>query len=67
MKDLGLEVEGQNGKRLIRLRDKDELLRVLAELRERNVKFKEFNVHRSDLEEVFLRLTGEKLQGGVAA
>jgi ABC-2 type transport system ATP-binding protein len=67
MKGLGLEVEGNNGKRLIRLRDKDELLRVLAGLKERNVKFKEFNVHRSDLEEVFLKLTGEKLQGGAAA
>jgi ABC-2 type transport system ATP-binding protein len=67
MKDLGLEVEGSNGKKLIRLRDKDELLRVLGELQARNVKFHEFNVHRSDLEEVFLKLTGEKLQGGVAA
>ncbi len=45
----------------IKIRDKDELLRVLQELKDHDIKFKEVNVRRSNLEEVFLKLTGEKL------
>jgi len=48
----------------IRLKDKDELLRVLQELKDHNIKFKEVNVRRANLEEVFLKLTGEKLVEG---
>jgi ABC-2 type transport system ATP-binding protein len=50
----------------IKLNDKDELLRILQELKDHDVKFKEVNVRRSNLEEVFLRLTGEKLAEGGA-
>jgi len=48
----------------IKIKDKDELLRVLQELRDHDVKFKEVNVRRANLEEVFLKLTGEKLAEG---
>jgi ABC-2 type transport system ATP-binding protein len=45
----------------IKIKDHDELLRVLQELKDHDVKFKEVNVRRSNLEEVFLKLTGEIL------
>jgi len=48
----------------LKIKDKDELLRVLQELKDHDIRFKEFNVRRSNLEEVFLRLTGEKLAVG---
>jgi ABC-2 type transport system ATP-binding protein len=48
----------------IKIRDKDELLRVLQELHDHDIKFKEVNVKRTNLEEVFLKLTGEKLAEG---
>ena len=48
----------------IKLKDKDELLSVLQELKDHDIKFKEVNVRRSNLEEVFLKLTGEKLAEG---
>jgi len=48
----------------IKIKDKDELLRVLQELKDHDIKFKEVNVRRSNLEEVFLKLTGEKLAEG---
>jgi len=48
----------------IKIKDKDELLRVLQELKDHDVRFKEVNVRRSNLEEVFLKLTGEKLAEG---
>ena len=48
----------------LKIKDKDELLRVLQELHDHDIKFKEVNVRRSNLEEVFLKLTGEKLADG---
>jgi ABC-2 type transport system ATP-binding protein len=48
----------------LKIKDKDELLRVLQELKDHDIKFKEVNVRRSNLEEVFLKLTGEKLAEG---
>jgi ABC-2 type transport system ATP-binding protein len=50
----------------IRLKNKDELLHVLQELKDHDIRFKEVNVRRANLEEVFLRLTGEKLADGGA-
>jgi ABC-2 type transport system ATP-binding protein len=50
----------------IRLKNKDELLHVLQELKDHEIRFKEVNVRRANLEEVFLKLTGEKLAGGEA-
>jgi ABC-2 type transport system ATP-binding protein len=60
--ELGVAAEGLGDDRCLTLKDKDGLLRVLEELRKRNVKFTEFNVRRADLEEVFLKLTGERLE-----
>jgi len=48
----------------IKIKDKDELLRALQELHDHDIKFKEVNVKRTNLEEVFLKLTGEKLAEG---
>jgi ABC-2 type transport system ATP-binding protein len=50
----------------VRLKDKDELLHVLQELKDHDIRFKEVNVRRANLEEVFLKLTGEKLADGEA-
>jgi len=50
----------------VKIKDHGELLRVLQEFKEHAVRFKEVNVRRSNLEEVFLRLTGEKLAEGEA-
>jgi ABC-2 type transport system ATP-binding protein len=47
-----------------KIKDKDELLRVLQELKDHDIMFKEVNVRRSNLEEVFLKLTGEVLADG---
>ncbi len=51
-----------NGQVSIKISDKDELLGILEILKGAGVKYKGINVRRSNLEEVFLKLTGESLK-----
>jgi ABC-2 type transport system ATP-binding protein len=62
--DLGLSSDAHEGARCIGLKDKEGLLRVLGEIQARKLEYKEFSVRRPSLEEVFLALTGERLEGG---
>jgi ABC-2 type transport system ATP-binding protein len=47
----------------INIKDKDDLVNILEKLKERKIQYKEINVRRSNLEEVFLKLAGEQLRG----
>jgi ABC-2 type transport system ATP-binding protein len=47
----------------INIRENNELVELLDNLKLRKLKYKEINVRRSNLEEVFLKLTGETLRG----
>lgn len=48
----------------VNIQDKEELVDLLDKLRDSKTKYKEINVRRSNLEEVFLKLSGVKLRGG---
>jgi ABC-2 type transport system ATP-binding protein len=67
LKDMGHDIaKGKNGDIDIHLDDKDQLVEVLTRLKVEDGRYKEVNVRRANLEEVFLRLTGEDLRGGDA-
>jgi len=53
--------KGKNGCVVTPVSGKEELLELLRRLQEAGAEFKEFDVRRSNLEEVFLKLTGEML------
>ena len=48
----------------INIDSNEELVQLLDKLRDSDIKYKEINVRRSNLEEVFLKLSGVKLRGG---
>lgn len=54
---------GKNGCVVTPVSGKEQLLELLRRLQESKAEFKEFDVRRSNLEEVFLKLTGERLGG----
>jgi ABC-2 type transport system ATP-binding protein len=63
--DLGYKkIKRKNHDLSISIKNKDELVELLAKLKDSQAKYKEINVRRSNLEEVFLKLSGVKLQGG---
>ena len=53
--------KGKNGCVVTPVSGKEELLELLRKLQDAGTEFKEFDVRRSNLEEVFLKLTGEVL------
>jgi ABC-2 type transport system ATP-binding protein len=68
LKTMGYKIkERKNHDVSISIKDKDELINLLGTLKIKNMRYKEINVRRSNLEEVFLKLTGEKLRGGEEA
>jgi ABC-2 type transport system ATP-binding protein len=63
LKGSGRKVEvSSNGQVSTKIKDKDELLGILELLKGADVRYKGINVRRSNLEEVFLTLTGESLK-----
>ncbi|WP_455392922.1 ABC transporter ATP-binding protein [[Eubacterium] cellulosolvens] len=65
IRNMGFKIkERKNHDISISIKDKEELIDLLSNLKLRKVRYKEINVRRSNLEEVFLKLTGEKLRGG---
>ena len=67
LKDMGHDISnGKNGDIGIRLEDKDQLVDIITRLKDEEGRYKEVNVRRANLEEVFLRLTGEDLRRGEA-
>ena len=56
-------LERKNHDITIKIRDNDELLELLDNMKQHKLNYKEINVRRSNLEEVFLKLTGETLRG----
>jgi ABC-2 type transport system ATP-binding protein len=65
LKKMGHKIkERKNHDISISIKDKEELIDLLTRLKLQKVRYKEINVRRSNLEEVFLKLTGEKLRGG---
>jgi ABC-2 type transport system ATP-binding protein len=61
-----LQVEGDGGTVVIRLRDKDDAMVALGAIEESGVQWGDLTVRRDSLEDVFLRLVGEegKEEGG---
>lgn len=65
LKELGYkDLKRKNHDISISIKDKDELVILLDKLRDSKVNYKEINVRRSNLEEVFLKISGEQLRGG---
>ncbi|MCD6481020.1 MAG: ABC transporter ATP-binding protein [Thermoplasmata archaeon] len=64
MKEMGYgKVRIKNSSVEIRMEKRDEVMDILFRLREKNVRYREVDIKHSDLEDVFLQLTGEKLEG----
>jgi ABC-2 type transport system ATP-binding protein len=65
LKELGYKkIKKKNHDLTVNIRDKDELVDLLDILKDSKTQYKEINVRRSNLEEVFLKLSGVKLRGG---
>jgi ABC-2 type transport system ATP-binding protein len=65
LKNLGYKnVRRKNHDLRINIDSNDELVNLLDKLRDSDTKYKEINIRRSNLEEVFLKLSGVKLRGG---
>ena len=65
VKGLGYQTEVcKDGNVVVTVQTKDELVKALADIDKAGADFKEFNVRRANLEEVFLQLTGEALKDG---
>jgi ABC-2 type transport system ATP-binding protein len=65
VKGLGYTVEEcKNAHVCLTVKGKDELVKALAEIDRSGAGFKEVNVRKANLEEVFLKLTGETLKEG---
>jgi ABC-2 type transport system ATP-binding protein len=67
-KGVGREVKvSGSGQISMKIKNKDELLSILELLKGAGVKYRGINVRRSNLEEVFLTLTGESLKQEVSS
>jgi ABC-2 type transport system ATP-binding protein len=65
LKSMGYKhIKHKNHDLTISIQNKDELVDLLANLKDSHTQYKEINVRRSNLEEVFLKLSGSKLRGG---
>ncbi len=65
LKVLGYKkIKRKNHDLSVDIETKDELVDLLSKLKDSKTHYKEINVRRSNLEEVFLKLAGEKLRGG---
>jgi ABC-2 type transport system ATP-binding protein len=65
VKGLGYKTElCKEGNVIVTVQNKDELVKALADIDKAGADFKEINVRRANLEEVFLQLTGEALKEG---
>jgi len=67
IRDRGFEVHSEdNGDIVVRIEYKERVLEVLSILRHDCVEYESIDIRRSNLEEVFLRLTGARLMEGEA-
>jgi len=57
------EIKVKNSSVEIKMEKGEEVMKMLLYLREKGVKYREVDIKHSDLEDVFLQLTGEKLGG----
>jgi ABC-2 type transport system ATP-binding protein len=65
LKEIGYKnIKRKNQDISVNIKDKDELIGLLDKLRDSRTDYKEINIRRSNLEEVFLKLSGAKLRGG---
>jgi len=65
LREIGLEILSEDrGQVDIRMKEKEQVLGILELIRGSGVQYKGVSVRGSDLEEVFLSLTGEKLKEG---
>jgi ABC-2 type transport system ATP-binding protein len=65
LKALGYKnIKRKNHDLSVNIQNKNELVELLDKLRDNKIDYKEINIRRSNLEEVFLKLSGVKLRGG---
>ena len=62
LNDTGYNARAANGAVEIKISRKDAVMDILFHLREKGVYYREVDIRHSDLEDVFLNLTGEKLK-----
>jgi len=62
LSDTGYNARAANGAVEIKISRKDAVMDILFHLREKGVYYREVDIRHSDLEDVFLNLTGEKLK-----
>ena len=65
LSDNGDEVELKDGDVVVHLKSKRHLTQVIMQLEEKDIYYEEVLLQRSNLEDVFLALTGKKIQEGV--
>ena len=58
-------IQAINGDVEVKISKKDAVIDILFHLREKNLYYREVDIKHSDLEDVFLNLTGENLQEGM--
>ncbi len=65
LREKGFDVTSEgNGNIAIKIDYKDRVLEVLSNLRHECIEYESIDIRRSNLEEIFLHLTGAKLSGG---
>ncbi len=62
---MGLQWEAKNGGSVVmEARDNEQILEIMMRLKEKNIGYDSIDIRKANLEEVFLKLTGEGLSGG---
>ena len=65
LKSNGFKVRNEeNGDIAVNIDYKDQVLEILSQLRHDCIEYDSIDIRRSNLEEIFLNLTGSKLSGG---
>jgi len=67
LKDYGLEVEREgNGDISVKIHYKERVLDILSILKSECIEYSTIDIRRSNLEEIFLKLTGARLSGSAS-
>ncbi len=67
LENIGYEAERANGDLKVKVKNAEGILAILNKLKDENVKYKSMDVRKPNLEEVFLKLTGEALHEEASA
>ncbi|MEM3670891.1 MAG: ABC transporter ATP-binding protein [Thermoprotei archaeon] len=62
----GLDVQSSNGLIEVKLRDWDDVFKVVSSIRASNIQFEELDIKKDSLEDVFIRLVGKMREGEIS-